>query len=184
MSQTIDQVLDGFITSLLSKADAAGRPLQVTYEAGWESPCHSHPATDGEQVAWRPVRQTQPGSFVEVEKALELKLNAQYCEFFRCYYSENLPATAAQGDCELLQVINPQDFERLQENLIGHVLMKRRLKQPETLFFGLTSDDELILTIDNQTGEVLLERVGKKATEVLAPDLISFIQSLSPRLPE
>lgn len=183
MSQTIDQALDGFITNLIAMADAAARPLQVMYEAGWESPCHLNQAKDGELVAWRPVRQSEPGDFGQVEKALELTLNKQYCDFFRCFYSENLPATAAQGDCELLQVINQQDFERLQENLIGHVLMKRRLKQPETLFFGLTSDDELILTVDNQTGEVLLERVGKKATESLAPDLVSFIQSLSPRLP-
>ena len=94
-----------------------------------------------------------------------------------------MPATAAQGECDLLQVLSAEDFERLQENLIGHILMKRRLRQPETLFFGLTSDDDYILTIDNSSGAVLLEQVGKKSDDKLADELAGFIQALAPRLP-
>jgi SecY interacting protein Syd len=91
-----------------------------------------------------------------------------------------MQAKAAQGACELLQVWNEEDFERLQQNLIGHLLMKQRLKQSPSLFFGLTDEEDFILTVINDTGEVALEQVGKPAQEILAPTLAHFIAQLSP----
>ena len=73
-----------------------------------------------------------------------------------------------------------EDFERLQQNLIGHLLMKQRLKQPPTLFFGLTDEDDFILSVDNASGEVVLEQVGKLPTRCLAPDLATFVDGLTP----
>jgi SecY interacting protein Syd len=64
--------------------------------------------------------------------------------------------------------------------LVGHILMKRRLKQPETLFIALTDEDDFILTVDNASGEVVLEQVGLLPKEVVAPNLEVFIQSLQP----
>jgi SecY interacting protein Syd len=58
--------------------------------------------------------------------------------------------------------------------------MKRRLKQPETLFIALTDEDDFILTVDNASGEVVLEQVGLLPKEVVAPNLEVFIQSLQP----
>ncbi|HCB09072.1 MAG TPA: SecY-interacting protein, partial [Alteromonas sp.] len=96
------------------------------------------------------------------------------------YWSFNLSVKAEQGSCELLQVCSEEDFERLQQNLIGHLLMKQRLKQPPTLFFGLTDEDDFILSVDNASGEVVLEQVGKLPTRCLAPDLATFIDGLTP----
>ena len=81
----------------------------------------------------------------------------------------------------LEQELNPLSIERLQENLIGHIMMKRRLKQPATLFFALTDDDDYLISLDNSTGEVLLERVGKRAEQVLAPSMADFLSALTPR---
>ncbi len=183
MAQNIHTALDDYISKLLNLAEQQHTPLQVQYDSAWPSPCYQTDVAEGEWVAWKPVKQTDPLSFAKLEQALEIELNHQYCEYFTRYFSENLPATADRGACDLLQVLSATDFERLQENLIGHILMKRRLRQPETLFFGLTSDDDFILTVDNASGAVLLERVGKKSDEVLAEDLTSFIQQLKPRLP-
>lgn len=175
MTTAIEASLDRFMAQL----EQAG-PLMAEYEPDWPTPCVTDAPDAENQVQWQPVRQEPPASFTNVEEALGITLNAQLCTFFSRYYAMNLPASAAQGPCELLQAINADDVARLQENLIGHVLMKRRLKQPETLFFGLTDQDELILSVDNQTGQVLLERVGKADTEVLAADLASFLDSLTP----
>ncbi|MDU0356093.1 SecY-interacting protein Syd [Paraglaciecola aquimarina] len=83
---------------------------------------------------------------------------------------------------QLLQAWNLQDFERLQQNLIGHILMKRRLRQPETLFFGVTDQEDFILTLDNSTGQVLLEQVGLQSNDILAPNLAQFIDLLEPEM--
>ncbi|QPG05023.1 SecY-interacting protein [Salinimonas marina] len=183
MAQSINTALDNYISKLLNLAEQQQTPLQVQYDSAWPSPCYQREVAEGEWVTWQPVKQTETLSFAKLEQALEIELNPQYCEYFTRYFSENLPAAADRGECDLLQVLSATDFERLQENLIGHILMKRRLRQPETLFFGLTSDDDFILTVDNASGAVLLERVGKKSDEVLAEDLTSFIQQLEPRLP-
>jgi SecY interacting protein Syd len=83
----------------------------------------------------------------------------------------------------LLQVWNEQDFERLLQNLIGHALMKRRLEQPMTLFFAVTDDEDYILSLENDTGRVMLERVGLEPQEMLADNLAQFLSSLEPADP-
>jgi SecY interacting protein Syd len=70
----------------------------------------------------------------------------------------------------------------LQENIIGHILMKKRLKQENTIFFGVTNEDDMILSINNETGAVWVERVGCKAHKKLADSLNDFIRQLTPAL--
>ena len=81
---------------------------------------------------------------------------------------------------ELVQPWNEADFERLQENLIGHLLMLRRLKLPETLFLATTRNESQLISLLNATGEVVLEQLGQGPRLVLAPDLARFLDRLSP----
>lgn len=181
MALTIHNQLDQFINDFLSYHRKPGKELLIEYDAQWGSPCYLAIAKEGEQVAWAPQRQRDNLNFDNVESALNISLNQEYCEFFTRYYSDNLPANAKQGPCELLQVWNRDDFERLQQNLIGHLLMKQRLKQSPTLFFALTNEDDFILSVQNDTGEVVLEQVGRPPKEIIAPNLGAFIATLSPR---
>ena len=178
MALTISAQLDKFVSSYVEHAKGEG--LKIAFDSEWPSPCYEETAQDGELVEWAPKRQSPPLSFNNVEDALSLKLHADYCSYFTTYYSDNLKAKAPQGDCELLQVFNREDFERLQQNLIGHLLMKQRLNQAPTLFFGLTDEEDFILTVINETGEVALEQVGQAPTQVLANSLAEFIEQLSP----
>ena len=139
MALTISAQLDKFVSSYVEQAEAEG--LKIAFDSEWPSPCYETTAQDGELVRWSPTLQSPVQSFSNVEEALSLKLNPDYCEYFTRYYSDNLKANAPQGRCELLQVFNTEDFERLQQNLIGHLLMKQRLRQAPTLFFGLTDED-------------------------------------------
>ncbi|MED5524480.1 MAG: SecY-interacting protein [Pseudomonadota bacterium] len=138
----------------------------------WPSPCEG----DGR---WHPVKREPAGDFANVESALELELHPSIKAYFSHYFMEYLRVGHQRGEVQLLGAWNAQDFERLQQNIIGHVLMKRRLKQPVTVFFACTDDDNFMLSIDNQSGEVVLEPVGKEATEVLAPSLAAFLDSLT-----
>lgn len=178
MALTISEQLDKFVSSYIEQAKGEG--LKIAFDSEWPSPCYEETAQDGELVRWSPKRQSPPKSFTNVEEALSLTLNSDYCHFFTRYYSDNLKAEAPQGHCELLQVFNNEDFERLQQNLIGHLLMKQRLNQAATLFFGLTDEDDFILTVINETGEVALEQVGKEPAKILAPSLGVFLEQLTP----
>lgn len=175
MTVSIRQHLSDFF----STAQSRGIQLEVEFESEWDSACVSANPKDGQRVQWTPTPQDPPMTFDNVSKALELELHPDFCEYFTAFFSANWQAEAQQGECELIQVWNEHDFARLQENLIGHLLMKQRLKQAPTLFFGLTDDDH-ILCVDNASGEVVLEWVGKGVVKTLAPSLGAFLSQLTP----
>ncbi len=109
-----------------------------------------------------------------------LTLHKDIKSYFTSLYSESLDALCDEGGLSLLFAWNKKDFERLQENLIGHILMKRRLKQQETIFFAVTDEEDIIISLDNATGEIWVERVGCKPHKKLSNSLAQFISQLTP----
>lgn len=184
MSREISDALDGFVHRLLQKVQGDKTPLRIEFDSQWPSLCYQQQASQGEEVNWQPVRQTKAVDWSAFEQALDINLHPSIKDYFQCYWSDHLPAKHTLGQLELIQVWNEADFERLQQNLIGHVLMKRRLKQNETLFFALTDEEDEILCINNTSGEVVLEQVGLEPKKVISPDLASFILSIEPLTPK
>ncbi|WP_371189160.1 SecY-interacting protein [Thalassotalea maritima] len=152
---------------------------KVEHDPAWPSPCEvGQPDTDN-LVNWQPVAINESLSFDNVEKALDLTLHSDIKNYFTSVYSEAIPCSCKEGDLELLFAWNFDDFQRLQQNLIGHVLMKRRLKQSPTLFFAVTDAEEINLVIDNETGAVWAEPVGLEPNKLIAPSLVDFIDMLA-----
>jgi SecY interacting protein Syd len=152
---------------------------RIDIDPDWPSPCINTTTLDSTNHAvWTPAEQTPRQTFENVETALNITLHKDIKDFYTLFWSDNLPAKAPRGACELLQPWNEDDFARLQENLIGHIMMKQRLNQAETLFFGLTDEDGFILSVDNATGKVMLEQVGREPKQVLAESLSEFIGQL------
>lgn len=145
------------------------------------APCQQA-VLDDHQVSWQPVMQQPPADFSNVEQALELELHPDIKQFYSLYYGAGLGASHSRGPLQLLMIWDQTDLARLQENMIGHILMKRRLKQPETVFFALTDDDSIVLSVLNRTGEVYLETVGKDVSEKLADSLTDFFSQISPAI--
>ncbi|MBN7821414.1 SecY-interacting protein [Bowmanella yangjiangensis] len=173
--------MQAFVQRYLEHHQNAQSPLITQWDADWLSPCQqSEPDAQG-MIRWLPVARHEISDFRDTERALEIDFHPDIKAFFSAYWSENLAAITPRGPLQLLLPWNEDDFARLQQNLIGHVLMKKRLKQPITLFFAVTDDDDFILSIDNQSGQVMLERVGLPAKEVLAENLASFLESLTPQ---
>jgi len=81
-----------------------------------------------------------------------------------------------RGDC-FIYCWNQVDMDRLIENQIGHALGKLRNKQTLTFFIACT-DSDYIISINNESGEVVLERPGYPIEKILAPNLIQFIDEL------
>lgn len=160
---------------------AAQQQPSTEYMSGWEAPCYVGTPSGGE-IAWRPVAQNPALDFSGVEHALEMPLDTETKILFSAMYAGDLILEFASNELVLLQVMCAEDGERLQKNLIGHVMMKQRLEQPITLFIGLTDEDDLLISVDNETGAVGLEYVGKPQHEVLAANVSEFLEQLSPRI--
>ncbi|GBL04146.1 SecY-interacting protein [Glaciecola sp. KUL10] len=183
----ITQALDVFINKYIDLMRENNSQLLVDFDEEWTSPCLdicrenvSNSVVTGETLEWRPVRQDVANSMDNIASALELEIPEELSIFFTRYYSLDLPAKTERGELSLIQVWNQHDFERLQGNLIAHVLMKRRLKQPETLFFAATDDDDFIVSIDCASSKVMLEQIGLTPKETLAESLTEFIDGLTP----
>jgi len=174
--------LDNLLAQYQSAYAQAGQPLVVEANPDWQAPIYQQPLQQ-DWVHWVPVKQTQPLLFTDLANALEQPLHDSVEAFYSHWYAADLAVTFAEHPLQLLQNHGPEDAERLQANLAGHVLMKRRLKQPITLFVGLAEEsDDLLITVDNDSGVVGLEFVGQPQHQQLAPSLQEFIQQLSPRV--
>ena len=186
MSEQVTAALDEFVQRYLTAAKSHPEMLMVEYDSDWPSECYTttgntgNTGNTGDRVDWQPIKRSGIANFNDLETALEMKIHPDVISFYSAYWSDNLSAETNKGYLQLLQPWNQGDFERLQQNLVGHILMKRRLKQPETFFIALTDEDDFILTVDNASGEVMLEQVGLLPKELVAPNLATFITSIVP----
>jgi len=161
---------------------------QQEFDPEWDSPCFiadaNQPQLLAGRKAWLPVKRDEMTSFSNIESALSIELDPQLAAFFGTYFSDHMPASFNDEIIELVQVWSEDDSKRLQENMIAHLMMKKTLKQPPTLFIASCADDMQIIALDNVSGEVVREVLGKGITEVLAADLATFISQLTPVLLE
>lgn len=155
-----------------------GQPL-AEHDASEPSPAEQLPAHQG-KVAWHPYVRPEPGHFNNVGHALNLTVHPSLSALFGHYYAGHLPLCYKGLFITLLQPWNEADFERLQQNQIGHQLMQQKLTLPATWFIATCRDEHRLVTLDNTTGAVLLERLGKGTIGTLAPNLATFLQRAEP----
>ncbi len=180
MSRDVITALSQFHHELLALHQQQHNSLPtIEQDDDWPSPCEQGLAAPGISL-WQPIASDNSLSFAGLESALGLTLHSDIVTFYTSFFSHHLAATCADGALELLQAWNRDDFDRLQENMIGHILAKRRNKQPETFFIAATDDDEIIVSVINDSGEVWAERIGKNPHRKLADSLPEFIAQLTP----
>ena len=182
VSKTVQQFAEQYINNYRK---AHGVLPQVEQDEQWPSPCEQREAQNGEpldgHVFWQPVANSgEQLSFENVESALNITLHQDIKDYFTSIYSESLEAQCDDGKLSLLFAWNEDDFQRLQENIIGHILMKQRLKQPITVFFAVTDEEDMIISFDNDSGEVWVEQVGRKPHKKLTNSIVEFINILEP----
>ena len=177
----VARALDGVVRRCLARPGG----LWADHDADWPSPSERGQPEAG-RVRFEPVRRDDYSTLAGLEKTLEEPIHDDLKVFYGRYWSHTLETRAEQGRVDLIGVLNPDDAQRLQENLLGHVLQQRRLfglrrRLPMTLFFATTDpDSEYVLSLDNHSGEVIAERPGTRDWRVVAPALAPFLEGLEP----
>lgn len=169
------------LSTLLQSYTKMHRCLQVPYDPDWSSPCELPLEADRAFVQWQPIRREKADDFAGLEAALECTVHADIKAYYDSFWSGTVETVAEEGPVSLLLLWNFEDVTRLVENMIGHALQNRRKNLPLTWFFACTApDSELFLSLDNQSGEVLLEHPAKPPIKKVAASLADFINRLKP----
>lgn len=158
--------------------DQTGHPPASEELYGVSSPCIVEAKND--RVYWLPQVITEPLSLASIERALGIQLCPESHEFYTLQYAGDMHARWQQQTLTLLQAWSEDDFIRLQENLIGHLVTQKRLKLPPTLFIATTDSELAVISLCNISGNVLLEQFGSKQRQVLTNTLSEFLQALQP----
>ncbi|WP_272692584.1 SecY-interacting protein [Providencia sp. PROV164] len=179
MNTTLSVALHNFTEKYVSQwQQLTGLPPASTDLYGIPSPCIVR--TGENWVYWEPQTFPIKGATLDkVATALDINLQSDIHTFYTTQLAGDMKATFRDITLNLVQVWNEDDFIRLQENLIGHLVTQKRLKLPPTLFIA-TLDSELeMISMCNLSGEIILEKFGSKERRVLSSNLTCFLEELT-----
>ncbi|MCU4676080.1 SecY-interacting protein [Catenovulum sp. 2E275] len=177
MTEKLTAALTDYFQRAIQQNGEHGQGI-IEYDPDWQSPCQLTKYDDS-RIFWQPQVRSREADLNNIEQALGLELNPDIKTFYCQFFAPTLESSWQGDKLSLIQVWNEQDFEILQENLLGHLMMKQKLKQSLTVFVAATDDDEYLISVVNATGEVVLERVGCEPKQKLADNLAEFINQLS-----
>ncbi len=181
MSNEAKAALDRLIRRYLDSCQRSSGSLPIQeHDPAWPSECQvGEPDADG-MIRWRPRERDAAADVSGLERALDVQIHPDIKSFYGSYWGSAMELEAAEGGVSLIQIWNDDDFDRLAENIIGHAMVKQRIHAPLTIFIACTDEDELMLSVDNETGCVVLEEPGSPPIREVSPSLVEFLDRLQP----
>ncbi|CAM7483916.1 SecY-interacting protein [Citrobacter sedlakii] len=147
---------------------------------GVPSPCIISSTQDA--VYWQPQPFEGESNVNAVECAFDIVIQPALHAFYTTQFAGDMPAQFHNETLTLLQTWSADDFRRVQENLIGHLVTQKRLKLPPTLFIATQENELEVISVCNLSGDVIKETLGTRQRTVLAPSLAEFLTQLKPVL--
>ena len=154
-------------------------PVQE-HDSAWPSECQVGEPDARGMIHWEPRERDGIADFSGLERALEVEIHPDIKSFYGSYWAGAIDLEADEGGVTLIQVWNDDDFDRLAENILGHAMAKQRIGAPLTIFIACTDEGELMLSVENDTGQVVLEEPGSLPIRVVSPSLAAFLDRLRP----
>ncbi|KJG55580.1 secretion protein [Photobacterium kishitanii] len=183
MNHPVTCALSDFSARYLQAWCDADRGFPVSeHLVGLISPCVVD--DDGRNVTWKPIERQPMITLDGVEKGMDLSLHSDINAFYGSQFSGDMSAMFGDLSLDLLQAFNDDDIDRLQQNILGHLVTQRRMKLKPTVFIAVLDDESKVISICNLTGQVVLETLGKDIRQVLAADVTTFLQQLQPLVTE
>ncbi|MGG4608903.1 SecY-interacting protein [Providencia sp. Me31A] len=180
MNTTLSAVLHNFTEKYVSQWHQQTGLSPASKELyGVPSPCIVR--TGENWVYWEP--KPFPHTKANLEKvatALDISLQTDIHVFYTTQLAGDMKAKFRDITLSLVQVWSDEDFIRLQENLIGHLVTQKRLKLPPTLFIATLDSEIEMVSMCNLTGEIILEKFGSQERRVLSSSLMAFLEELVP----
>lgn len=145
---------------------------------GVPSPCII--STTEDAVYWQPQPFTGEQNVNAVERAFDIVIQPTIHTFYTTQFAGDMHAQFGDIKLTLLQTWSEDDFRRVQENLIGHLVTQKRLKLPPTLFIATLEEELEVISVCNLSGEVCKETLGTRKRTHLASNLAEFLNQLKP----
>lgn len=145
---------------------------------GVPSPCIISSVHD--TVTWQPQPFAGEQNVNAIERAMGIVVQPAVHAFYSSQFAGDMTARFASVMLTLLQTWSEDDFRRVQENLIGHLVTQKRLKLTPTLFIATLDSDLDVISVCNLSGEVIKETLGTRKRDVLAASLTDFLNQLHP----
>lgn len=161
-------------------------PCPVEHDPEWVSPCQLGEADDDGMIKWQPVEMSPPANFSDVEEKLGLALHSDAKEFYGSWWAGPVYEFRHCGETLLLKTIwNLFELNSFKESLLDHIHACRAAGRSPTVFIGNT-DSCCFFSVDNATGEVVLEEPGNPNRTCISPNLATFLEELcaSHKVPE
>lgn len=173
----LDRLMQRFVEHCLHESGSL--PTQE-HDPAWPSECLvDEPNTDG-MVQWKPRERNVAADFSGLERALDVEIHPDLKAFYGSYWGGTMELEAEEGGLTLIQIWNEDDFDRLVENILGHAMAKQRVDAPLTVFIASADEGELMLSVDNESGRVVLEEPGSHPIREVSPSLAEFLDRLHP----
>ena len=175
-SESLSNFTKKYVSQWLEQTDLPPASVDLY---GIPSPCVVR--TGENWVYWEPQPfPLEDKSLHKVATALDINLQEDIHGFYTTQLAGDMKASFEGLELSLVQVWNEDDFIRLQENLIGHLVTQKRLKLSPTLFIATLDSEIEMISMCNLTGEIILEKFGSKDRRVLSPDINHFMKVLLP----
>ncbi len=158
---------------------ATTEPLNlVEFDPEWPSPCVVGQPDDNGMVHWQPVEMEPPDALSTLEATLReygQVLHPDVASFYTSFLAGRVESEHSGEPVILYTRWNDNEFGV--DNLVCGVHEAIEYGLPVTFPIAGTGSD-VLFTLDNATGAIMLQEVGYPPSRVVAPSLVAFLSQL------
>lgn len=169
-----------------SRRLASGQPLQSADAEDSDPMLFLGPADDNGLVQWKPQPKSEVSDFSEIERRASVSLHSSIKDYYNAYWFLEFGGKYRAGSVSLDPVKPGVGLTELEDKLFGRTYGAYHVSgyitthggQLRHVPIGLHHGDDLLLVVDNASGEIAVEDHERGSFEVIAGGLAELIAGL------